>query len=125
MILDTSALSAVGAGEPVAVAAFRRAECIAIPVIVLGEYRFGISPSRHRNQYERWLREMLSASSLLEVNEETATHYAEIYAALHRAGTPIPSNDVWIAALCRQHGLPLLSRDQHFDLVPGLLRHGW
>ena len=41
------------------------------------------------------------------------------------AATEIPSNDIWIAALCRQHSLPLLSRDRHFDLVPGIRRIGW
>jgi tRNA(fMet)-specific endonuclease VapC len=44
---------------------------------------------------------------------------------LKSAGTPIPSNDVWIAALCRQHRLPLLSRDRHFDGVPGIRRLAW
>jgi tRNA(fMet)-specific endonuclease VapC len=46
-------------------------------------------------------------------------------AELKRAGTPIPTNDLWIAALCRQHDLPLLSRDRHFDRVPGLRRIAW
>jgi len=125
LILDTNALSAVADGEPTAVAAFSSATRIDIPVIVLGEYRFGIAWSRHRSEYERWLGEMLSASRVLEVSEETTRHYAAIRIELKRAGTPIPSNDVWIAALSRQHALPVLSRDEHFDLIKGLRRRNW
>jgi predicted nucleic acid-binding protein len=44
---------------------------------------------------------------------------------LRQAGKPIPTNDLWIAALCRQHGLPLLSRDRHFDVVSGVQRLEW
>ena len=125
LILDTNALSAVAGGEPAAVAKFARANQIAIPVIVLGEYRFGIAQSRNKGEYERWLAEALCACNVLEVNQETTIHYAEVRVELKRAGTPVPSNDVWIAALCRQHDLPILSRDQHFDLVKGVERLGW
>lgn len=125
MILDTNALSAIAEGEAGATEKFARARQVAIPVIVLGEYRFGIAPSRHRREYERWLEEMVSLVRVLEVNEETAVWYARIRTQLKAAGTPIPSNDAWIAALCRQHALPLLSRDQHFDLIKGLQRLGW
>jgi hypothetical protein len=52
-------------------------------------------------------------------------HYAEINLELRRSGPPIPTNDLWISALCRQHSLPLLSRDRHFDLVNGTKRIGW
>ena len=62
---------------------------------------------------------------VLDVDEETASYYATIRTELKRAGTPIPSNDVWIAALCRQHSFSLLSRDRHFDLVRGIERIDW
>jgi tRNA(fMet)-specific endonuclease VapC len=91
----------------------------------LGEYRFGIAHSRHQREYERWLEEMVSVCNVLEVSEETAVWYAELRGELKEAGTPIPSNDVWIAALCRQHTLSILSRDRHFDLVKGLRRLDW
>ena len=119
LILDTNALSALAEGESAAVAQVGRANQVAIPVIVLGEYRFGIARSRHRSEYERWLEEILSVSRVLDINEETTIRYAEIRVELKQAGTPIPSNDVWIAALCRQHALPILTRDQHFDLIVG------
>ena len=125
MILDTNALSAIAAGEPGAVKVFARARQVAIPVIVLGEYRFGIAHSRHKREYERWLGEMVSVSRVLEIDEETAVWYAALRHQLKEAGTPIPSNDAWIGALCRQHALPLLSRDRHFDLIEGLQRFDW
>lgn len=125
MILDTNALSAIAEGEPGAVSLLARARLVAIPVIVLGEYRFGIARSRHKREFERWLEEMVSVSRVLLIDEETAEWYAALRGQLKEAGTPIPNNDAWIGALCRQHALPLLSRDRHFDLINGLQRLDW
>jgi len=125
LILDTDALSAIAEGAREASRQFSRARRVAIPVIVLGEYRFGIAQSRHQPEYERWLGGMVSVCNVLEVSEETAIWYAEIRGQLKEAGTPIPSNDVWMAALCRQHTLSILSRDRHFDLVKGVRRLDW
>jgi predicted nucleic acid-binding protein len=125
LILDTITLSAIAQGEPGAAEIFARARQVAIPVIVLGEYRFGIAHSRHRREYERWLEEMVSVSRVLEINEETALWYAGLRGQLKQAGTPIPSNDVWIGSLCRQHALPLMSRDRHFDSIQELQRVDW
>jgi predicted nucleic acid-binding protein len=125
MILDTNALSAAADNDPALVAILAGADQLAIPVIVLGEYRYGISQSRHRLAYERWLKGLLRDCLVLDVNEPTTHHYAEINLELRRSGTPIPTNDLWISALCRQHALPLLSRDRHFDLVKGTQRIGW
>lgn len=125
MILDTNALSAVADNEPAAVRIFSHAVTIELPVIVLGEYRFGIAQSRRRNEYEKWLGELIAATRVLPVDDETSGYYAQIRAELKKAGLPIPSNDLWIAALSRQHRLPLMSQDQHFDAVQGLKRIGW
>ncbi len=125
MILDTNAMSAVAEGDVALEPIFRKAAQIAVPVIVPGEYRYGISHSRYRLHYERWLAEYLPTFQVLEVNEQTTVFYSAVRTELKRAGTPIPSNDVWIAALCRQHALPLLSRDRHFDAVAGLTRLTW
>ena len=125
MILDTNGLSAVAEGEPALAPVLRKAAQVAIPVIVLGEYRYGISQSRERNRYEQWLREYLPKFRLLDIDEQTTISYAAVRIELKKAGTPIPSNDVWIAALCRQHSLPIVSRDRHFDAVPGLKRLHW
>jgi tRNA(fMet)-specific endonuclease VapC len=125
VILDTNGLSAFAEGEPALEPILRKAAAIAIPVIVLGEYRYGISQSRDRVRYERWLAEYLSKFRILDVDERTSISYSAVRTELKKAGTPIPSNDVWIAALCRQHSLPLLSRDRHFDSVPGITRLAW
>jgi tRNA(fMet)-specific endonuclease VapC len=125
VILDTNGLSAAAEGTLSLEAVLRESAVVAIPVIVLGEYRFGIRQSRNQKQYEDWLAESLPLYRLLAVEEETAERYAAIRSELKEAGTPIPTNDVWIAALCRQHSFPLVSRDRHFDLVRGLRRIEW
>lgn len=125
MILDTNALSGAADGDPGALEIIAGAELIAVPVIVLGEYRLGIAQSRHRKEYEEWLREWVAAVTVLDVERETTYQYAKIGLELKKIGKPIPSNDLWIAALCGQHSLPLLSRDRHFDVVSGLKRLEW
>lgn len=98
---------------------------IAIPVIALGEFRYGIRGSRVQIRYEQWLIELLSGCRVLDVDSGTTVIYAGIREGLKRGGRPIPANDVWIAALARQHDMPVLSRDRHFDLVPKLMRVSW
>ncbi len=125
MILDTNALSAAADDDPGVVALLARAEQMVLPVIVLGEYRHGAAQSRNRASYESWLAELLPDCLVLDIQEPTTHYYAEITLELKRKGKPIPTNDIWIAALCRQHSLPLLSRDRHFDLVAGTKRIDW
>jgi tRNA(fMet)-specific endonuclease VapC len=125
VILDTNALSAFLDGDPGLGEALRRQERPAIPVIVLGEFRYGIAQSRRRSSYESWLETHLSQFDVLPVTEETAVAYAAVRVSLKRSGRPIPANDAWIAALALQHRLPVLSRDEHFDVVPDLDRRGW
>ena len=125
MILDTNALSAYFDGVPEAIATVDAGPSVELPVIVLGEYRFGILQSRRRVLYEEWLSGFLLTTSVLPISEETTRHYADVRLELKAAGRPIPSNDIWVAALARQHRLPVLSRDTHFDRVPGLRRVQW
>ena len=125
MILDTNGVSALAEGESALESILRKANRVAIPVIVLGEYRYGISRSREQKRYEEWLTEYVPKFLILDIDERTTVPYVAIRSELKRAGTPIPANDVWIAALCRQHSLPLLTRDRHFDAVPGIRRIAW
>jgi tRNA(fMet)-specific endonuclease VapC len=125
VILDTNALSAVADDEPAAVRLFSNAASIELPAIVVGEYRFGIAQSRRRKEYEKWLEQLIAATRFLPVDQETTGYYASIRSELKKAGKPISSNDLWIAALARQHRLPLMSQDTHFDAVPGLKRMEW
>jgi tRNA(fMet)-specific endonuclease VapC len=98
---------------------------IHLPVIVLGEYRYGLKSSRLRVARESWLDELESTAIVLTITSETSRIYADIRHELRLAGQPIPENDLWIAALARQHGLPVLTNDAHFDQVSGLGRVGW
>ncbi|HEV2202350.1 MAG TPA: type II toxin-antitoxin system VapC family toxin [Bryobacteraceae bacterium] len=125
MILDTNSLSAFADDAPAAVAAVGRAEEVFIPAIVLGEYTYGIAHSTRQREYEAWLEQFLAVCVVLDVTRRTTVWYSDIRSELRRIGKPIPANDVWIAALCREHNLPLLSRDGHFDRVKGLKRLTW
>jgi len=125
MILDTNALSAFVDGDTGVAEVLGRHARVAIPVIVLGEFRYGIAESRYRSQYEAWLVSYLPRFDILSVTEETTIAYARVRIALKRSGRPIPANDAWIAALAIQHALPVLSRDEHFDAVPDIDRESW
>ena len=125
MILDTNALSAFIDGDAGVGEVLRRQTRAVIPVIVLGEFRYGIAQSKRRSSYEGWLKAHLRDFEVLPVTEETAAAYAVLRVALKRSGRPIPANDAWIAALALQHRLPLLSRDEHFAVVPEIDRQSW
>jgi len=125
VILDTNALSAAADEAPGIRSTLDQALSAAIPVIVLGEYKFGLAQSTRRSQLQKWLSESLSLFRILDITKETAEHYAVLRLELKRAGTPIPSNDLWIAALSREHRLPVLSRGRHFDRVHRLRRIEW
>ena len=125
MILDTNALSALADGEEGLLAVLRKDLRHHLPVIVLGEYRYGLKRSRERASREQWLDELESYSDLLDITSDSARFYAQIREDLRTLGKPIPENDVWIAALCREHGLAIVSRDSHFDYVPDIKRVPW
>ena len=125
MILDTNALSAFADGEEAVGKILGQQPRAAIPVIVLGEFRYGIAGSRHRGAYEQWLDTHLRQFEVLTITAETTISYAALRGTLKRLGRPIPANDAWIAALAMQHRLPILSRDAHFDGLPDLRRVKW
>ena len=122
MILDTNALSAWAEGIAGIADPLRSAERLVVPSIVLGEYYFGIRQSRYRTRYEHWLNQFLRDTEVAAINADTASEYAGIRLELKLSGSPIPQNDVWVAALARQHGLEILSNDRHFDIVSGVRR---
>ena len=125
MILDTNALSAFIDGNRAVSKQLNGLGGVSIPVIVLGEYRYGIAGSRHRAAYDEWLDEHLPDFHILAVTADTAAVYAGVRVNLKKAGRPIPANDAWISALALEHRLPVLSRDEHFDAVAGLRRVRW
>lgn len=125
MILDTNAVSALLRGDLALAPLLESSERHHLPVIVIGEYRYGLLRSRHRQPLAAFLDTLIRESLVLRIDEATTVHYAAVREELRAAGRPIPENDVWIAALARQHEQPLISRDEHFDEVPGLERLAW
>jgi len=125
MILDTNALSALLDGDPAIEETLRDVSDLKLNSISLGEYRFGILQSRHRIEYENHLSQLEADLEILTVDVTTAVLYALVRHELKSLGRPIPYHDIWIAAIARQYGLPILSRDSHFDAVRGTRRQAW
>lgn len=125
MILDTNALSALAEGDRGPALHLASSDVLALPVIVMGEWQYGIRRSRNRAKYESWLSLLVSRIRILVVDAETASCYAEVREGLRVKATPIPENDIWIAALAIQHAMPILTKDAHFAAVSGLTRIGW
>ncbi len=125
MILDTNAISALAEQDKAIIGLVQEAPRVTITIISLGEYAFGISQSRHRAELEAWLDALLLKVDVLLLEQKTLPFYAELRARLKVAGTPIPANDCWMAALAQQHRLPIVSQDRHFDSVNGIQRIGW
>jgi tRNA(fMet)-specific endonuclease VapC len=122
LLLDTNVVIASFRGDPGARQAIRDAERVLIPVIVLGELLLGALQGRQTERERARIGTLLETGEVLGCDPDTAEHYAEVKDELRRRGRPIPDNDVWIAALARQHDVTLASRDSHFDAVSGLQR---
>ena len=125
MILETNAVSGLFRGDAALEKVLAAEERHQLPVIVVGEYRFGLAQSRARQQLSALLDQLIAESDVLEVDLETASVYAGIRTRLRERGEPIPENDIWIGALCLQHRVALVSRDAHFDSIAGLQRWTW
>lgn len=98
----------------------RNFDQLALPAIVVGELRFGAMNSHRTDENLERVNNFASAQEVLPVTSATATSYARIRLQLKRKGTPIPDNDLWIAATCIEHDLPLATADAHFESVEGL-----
>ncbi len=121
--LDTNRLVDLFQGD--AQLAERLSECdeVWIPLIVLAEIKAGFyGGSQHRNEILLQSFLVRPTVGILLPARETAEHYARLFVQLKRAGTPVPDNDLWIAALALQHDLRLITRDRHFKQIPQLLR---
>jgi Predicted nucleic acid-binding protein, contains PIN domain len=125
MLLDTNALSALAAGDETLIQTIEKVPRLCVTIISLGEYSYGIAQSRHEIELARWLDAFLQRADVLYLRRETLPHYAEVRQQLKKDGTPIPANDCWIAALAKEHRLPVVSLDKHFDAVKGLRRISW
>ena len=125
MILDTNALSSLAGKDTRLVARLRNARRVVVTIISLGELTYGIWQSRSAADLEAWLKGFLMRAEVLTLDLRTIDQYAAVRTELRKAGTPIPANDCWIAALARQHRLPIVSRDEHFDKVGQVRRIAW
>jgi predicted nucleic acid-binding protein len=117
--LDTSAYSNFRRGNEELAEILDRAELVGVSTIALGELRTGFALGGQRRRNEAELQAFLEnpAVEVLPVDPETSVHYAEIVAELRRAGTPLPTNDVWIAATAARNGTPVLTCDDHFERI--------
>ena len=125
MMLDTNAMSALAARDDSLISALEAAPRLCVTLVSLGEYLYGITQSRHRGELQDWLDAFLARAEALPLSRASLPFYAEIRLQLKSDGTPIPANDCWIAAIAREHRLPVVSRDRHFDYIKGLRRISW
>ncbi len=93
---------------------------IYLPAIVVGELIYGALNSKHAEQNLLRHKKLIQKSKILEIVESTANIYAKTRLGLKRKGKPIPENDLWIAAVCIEHEIPLFSNDSHFDGIEHL-----
>jgi len=129
MILDTCFIVDFSKEIPEAAELARKSDAIHLPLIALAEFRCGAAhPSANakaRADAEFFLSQLMRKSSVLGLTTETIVHYAEIWNELRKSGTPLPTNDIWIAALAREHRLPVATRDAHFGKIRGLKIVEW
>lgn len=117
--LDTSAYSHFRRGDETVVDIIDRASWIGVPTVVLGELRAGFACGRRRRDNERALAAFLrhSVVRVLDVDDGASQLYGEIVAALRHAGTPLPANDIWIAAVAAFSGANVITFDAHFNAI--------
>ena len=124
ILIDTNRYTDFANRDTEAIKRFIGATEIVIPFVVLAELRAGFRNGRLLHKNEEFLVKFLANEKVkaLYPDEQTTLVYADIFAQLRSQGTPIPTNDIWIASLAVQHSLPLYTRDQHFDNIPQLSR---
>jgi len=122
--LDTNRYVDLCKGVDETVALLEEAEAIMLPFVALGELRAGFAHGRRHAENERTLRRFLLKEGVrvLFADDQTTHHYAAVFRQLRKQGTPIPTNDMWLAALVLQHNLALHARDKHFDHLPQIVR---
>lgn len=121
--LDTNRYSDLCRGDAVVADLVVRAEEVFVPFVVVGELRSGFAAGATSRANERTLQRFLAKPGvdILLASEATTHHYAMLYLQLRARGTPIPTNDLWIAALAIEHSLALATRDAHFAHIPQLV----
>jgi tRNA(fMet)-specific endonuclease VapC len=122
--LDTNRLTDLFRGDAALATFMGTCDEVWIPLIVLGEMKAGFCGGSRQGHNEALLKNLMTRNTVrvLSPGRETAERYARLFVQLKRAGTPIPDNDLWIAALVLEHDLTLITRDVHFERIPQLVR---
>jgi tRNA(fMet)-specific endonuclease VapC len=122
--LDTNRYVDLCKGVEETVAVLETADVVVLPFVVLAELRAGFLLGRRQVENERALNTLLlkDGVEVLFADDQTTNHYASVYRQLRKQGTPIPTNDMWLAALVLQHNLALHARDRHFEHLPQIVR---
>ena len=122
--LDTNRLTDLFQGDAELALFLGTCDEVWIPFVVLAEMKAGFYGGSRQVQNEVLLANLLARVTvdILYAGRETAEQYARLFVQLKRAGTPVPDNDLWIAALALEHDLALITRDRHFDKIPQLRR---
>jgi tRNA(fMet)-specific endonuclease VapC len=123
IMLDTSAYAAFFRGNPEIKISLQQADEIFVSPVVLGELIAGFLMGKNEKKNRTFLRDFLSSArvKIVEIDEETSERYALIMHHLRTKGTPIPTNDLWIAASAMQLGLKVLTTDKHYLEVPQII----
>jgi tRNA(fMet)-specific endonuclease VapC len=125
VLVDTNVVVAYFRGDKVIHPHFAGVTPLYLPWVVLGELHFGAQRAQRRQEQLAYIQDLLTYAVVLFPDQDTTEIYGQVKAELARLGTPIPDNDLWIAAVARQHHLPLATRDAHFTQVPGLKTLAW
>lgn len=122
--IDTNRYVDLCKGVSETVDVLESADAVILPFVVLAELRAGFLLGRRQVENERALHHLLMKEGVdvVYADDQTTHHYASVYRQLRKQGTPIPTNDMWLAALVLQHNLALHARDRHFEHLPQLVR---
>jgi len=127
IVIDTNAYSAMKAGDAEVKTFLEEIEHVVVPIIVIGELLSGFQQgnrfSRNSTELDSFLRQ--PGITVCNIGFAEADRYASLIKALKKAGTPVPTNDVWISAIAIGSGGRLLTRDTHFDKIPGVVPISW
>ena len=123
--VDTNAVIAYREGIPEVCTLIEGADLLFLPVIVLGELLYGAYNSAKPQKNEQVTHKFSAQSVLVPIDDAIAIRYATVRLQLKKIGRPIPENDIWVAATCLELGVPLLTRDGHFDHIHGLEVINW
>lgn len=123
VLIDTNIYSLAMRGSPEIIHTLQTIPHISFSVISIGELLSGFKRGSRESDNRSELNQFLDSPRvvLYTVDSDTAGFYAEVFTQLRYQGTPIPTNDIWIASLAFQHGLKMFTRDRHFEKVAGLV----